>query len=356
MEVLVYHGPWDLRVESRPDPAPGAGEVLIRVAATGICGSDVHGFTGENGRRSPGQVMGHETVGRVERLGPGVSSPDTLRPGTPVTVNPVISCGHCAACLDGAEQSCEQRRVIGVDPSIVSAFATLLLAPETNVVRLPEDMPIEYGALVEPLAVGFHAVRRGACAGSDRVLVIGGGPIGQACVIGARRSGTATVAVSEPNPARRAAAASLGAVPVDPGEGALGEQVRSALDGPASLVVDAAGTSASLASAFEASGFGARIVLVGMNAPRVELSAYAISTEERSLIGSFSYSARDFRETADWVGTGPEVLDRLIDGRTDLAGAPEAFGRLGRGDTDAGKILVVPDGQVGPLDHADLPG
>jgi threonine dehydrogenase-like Zn-dependent dehydrogenase len=347
VEVLVYHGPWDLRVESRPDPTPGEGEVLIRVVATGICGSDVHGFTGENGRRSPGQVMGHETVGRVERLGPGVSSPDALRPGTPVTVNPVISCGSCPACAAGSEQSCERRRVIGVSPDILSAFAELLVAPERNVVRLPADMPIEHGALVEPLAVGFHAVRRAGGAASDSVLVIGGGPIGQACVIAAQRAGAGATAVSEPNPARRRAAAALGAVPVDPGEETLAEQVRAALGGPASLVVDAVGSTASLASAMACSRFGARIVLVGMSSPRVELAAYAVSTEERTVIGSFSYSDRDFRETAEWVGIGPHGLGRLIDERVDLAGAPDAFARLGRGDTGASKILVTPSGSAG---------
>jgi len=121
MKALVYHGPWDLTVESVPDVRPGPGEVLVRVVATGICGSDIHGFTGENGRRRPGQVMGHETVGRVEALGPGVPPDSGLAPGTPVTVNPLMTCKKCTACTRGREQSCSQRRIIGVTPDIVSA-------------------------------------------------------------------------------------------------------------------------------------------------------------------------------------------------------------------------------------------
>ncbi len=339
MRVLVWNGPWDLTVETRDDPRPGPGDVLVRVAATGICGSDVHGFTGENGRRRPGQVMGHETVGHVAAVGTGVEG---VAPGDTVTVNPVIACGCCAACAAGAEQSCPDRRVIGVAPDVVSAFAELLLAPASNVVVLPGAMPLEYGALVEPLAVGYHAAGRGGCSAADAVLVVGGGPIGQACVLAARRLGATRVAVTEPNEHRRVLAGSLGAAAVDPGTdpGA----VAAALGGPASLVLDAVGSTASIEDAVRFSAFGARIVLVGMNAPRIDLPAYAVSTEERTLVGSFCYSAADFRATAEWVGTAPEALARLVDGRVDMAGAAAAFTSLAEGSTARSKVLVFPHG------------
>jgi threonine dehydrogenase-like Zn-dependent dehydrogenase len=338
MRVLVWNGPWDLTLATRDDPEPGPGDVLITVAATGICGSDVHGFTGENGRRKPGQEMGHEMVGHVAAVGEGVTG---VRPGDVVTVNPLIACGGCAACAAGAEQSCADRRVIGVNPEIVSAFAEALLAPASNVVVLPPDMPLEYGALVEPLSVGYHAARRGGCSADDAVLVIGGGPIGQACVLAARRLGATRVAVSEPNPHRRALAESLGAAAADPTADGF---VTDALGGRATLVLDAVGSTASIEAAAAASGFGARIVLVGMNAPRIDLPAYAVSTEERTLVGSFCYSARDFRETAEWVGTAPGVLARLVDGRVDMAGAAEAFAALASGTSGKSKVLVFPHG------------
>lgn len=344
MRALVYNGPWDLTVEETADPRPEHGQVMIRVVATGICGSDVHGFSGENGRRSPGQVMGHEMVGRVETVGPGVDSGRGLEPGVPVTVNPLIACGRCPACAAGTQQSCPQRRVIGVTPDIVSAFADLLVAPEQNVLTLPEQMPLEYGALVEPLSVGYHAARRGWCTADDAVLVVGGGPIGQACILGARRLGAERIVVSEPNATRRALAGSLGAVGVDPRTEDLSSAVARAFDGPATVVLDAVGASASLEDAVACTGYGARIVLVGMNAPRVELAAYAISTEERTLIGSFCYTAQDFTDTAAWVGEAPVELSRLVDNRVDLHRAPAAFAELASGDSSASKVLVFPHG------------
>jgi threonine dehydrogenase-like Zn-dependent dehydrogenase len=287
--------------------------------------------------------MGHETVGRVHAVGPGVDSGD-MEPRSLVTVNPVIACGECPACRRGAEQACARRRVIGVAPEIVSAFAQYMVAPARNVVELPESLPEEYGALVEPLAVGYHAALRGGCTGDDRVLVLGGGPIGQACAIAAQRLGVERVVVSEPTASRRDVVASLGATPVDPTAVQLDEAVTDVLGEPAPLVLDAVGTSRTLADALSASALGARVVLVGMGAPTVELAAYAVSTEERTVVGSFSYSAADFRDTARWVGGMPEQLTHLVDGRVDLQGAPAAFRELGEGTSKASKVLVFPHG------------
>jgi threonine dehydrogenase-like Zn-dependent dehydrogenase len=330
MRALVFHGPREIRVEELPDPVPGPGEVLIRVTATGICGSDVHGYTGENGRRQPGQVMGHETVGWIEAAGAGVSD---LLPGMVATVNPVIGCGACPPCGAGSEQLCARRRIIGVDPTYRSAFAELLAVPAGNVVVLPDGIPIEYGALVEPLSVGYHAAVRGGVGPDDRVLVIGGGPIGQACALAARRLGARAVAVSEPSRSRRELVSRLGFDALDPAD-------LTDLDGEATVVLDAVGSSASLAAALDKSALGARIVLVGMNAPEVTLAAYAISTYERSVVGSFCYSSRDFRETAAWVGTRPDGMEHLVDGRAGLTAAPDAFAGLASGALEASKVLV----------------
>jgi threonine dehydrogenase-like Zn-dependent dehydrogenase len=342
MQALVLKADWDIRVEEREDPRPGPGEVLVEIVATGICGSDIHGYTGENGRRHPGQVMGHETVGRVHSGGWGTGS--TPSPGTLVTVNPVIACGECPACRRGAEQACARRQVIGVAPDIVAAFAQYMVAPARNVVALPDSMPDEYGALVEPLAVGYHAALRGGCGGDDRVLVVGGGPIGQACAIAAQRLGVDRVVVSEPSASRRGVVAALGATPVDPTAVPLEEAVVDVLGEPATLVLDAVGTSRTLGDALTASALGSRIVLVGMGAPKVELAAYAVSTEERTVVGSFSYSAADFRDTAEWVGRVPDQLTHLVDGRVDLHGAPDAFRELGEGTSAKSKVLVFPHG------------
>ncbi len=172
MRALVLSDFWKLTVDDVPDPEAGPGDVLIEVLATGICGSDIHGYTGENGRRVRGQVMGHETVGRVLAVGPDAGS--DLAVGDAVAVNPVLWCGDCRQCAVGREQSCPDKRIIGVAPELRSAFAERMAVPARNAVKLPAGMPVEHGALVEPLAVGYHALVRGACRAGEAVLVLGG--------------------------------------------------------------------------------------------------------------------------------------------------------------------------------------
>ena len=336
MRALVLKDFGTMAVEERETPVPGPGEVLLRVIATGICGSDLHGYTGANGRRVPGQVMGHETVGRVAASGAEAGVAD----GALATVNPVVSCGTCPACAAGTEQHCPTKRVIGVDPTRSAAFAEYLVVPAANLVPLAGPMPEEHGALIEPLAVGHHAARRGAVTADDTVLVTGGGPIGQAVVLAARRLGAHRILVSEPDPGRRRLCATLGAHVLDPADGPLPDQVRDVLGAPASVAVDAVGISATVADALAATSPGARIVLVGMGSPQLDLNAFAISTEERTLTGTFSYPAAEFRAVADWVAENPAELTSLIDRQIPLDAAPAEFATL-TGDANVpGKVLV----------------
>jgi threonine dehydrogenase-like Zn-dependent dehydrogenase len=312
MRALVLRDYYDIAVEERPEPVAGPGQVVVDVIATGICGSDFHGYSGENGRRHPGQIMGHETVGRIRELGTDVAE---LRVGQLVTANPVMSCHVCPACESGQEQWCSRRVVLGVAPEIPAAFADRFVVPAANIVPLPEDMPEELGALVEPMAVGYHAVRRSQPVADDRVLVIGGGPIGQACLLAARRLGIQALALSDVSASRRELCAQLGAAVIDPTGGNFADAVAGELGGPATLVVDAVGISQTVADALAASALGGRIVLVGMGSPQLELSAYPLSTAERSLIGAFTYSAAEFIDTAEYVGTVPEGIHAMIYGR-----------------------------------------
>jgi threonine dehydrogenase-like Zn-dependent dehydrogenase len=174
--------------------------------------------------------------------------------------------------------------------------------------------------------------------------VIGGGPIGQACILAARRLGIQALALSDVSASRRELCARLGAAVVDPAGGSLVDAVAAELGGPATLVVDAVGISQTVGDALAASGLGSRIVLVGMGSPQLELAAYALSTAERSLIGAFTYSAAEFIDTAEYVGTVPEGIHALIDGRVGWEGAPQSFDDLARGRSAASKILVFPQG------------
>lgn len=338
MLALVLHEIGEIRVEEREDPTPAEGEVLIRVSVTGICGSDIHGYTGENGRRFPGQIMGHESVGHVAALGAGVSnfgfSIDQV-----VTFNPVVIPETDADAFAGREQHSPNKVVIGVAPHIPAAFAEYVVVPARNVVPLPATIPIEYGALVEPLAVAVHAVRRVLRRTDERALVIGGGPIGQSVVLALRMEGVATVYVSEVDAARRALCARLGATVLDPTAGSLVDALV-ADGGLVDVTIDAVGITPTVSDGLNATKFGGNVCLVGMGSPTLDLAAFRLSTEERSLVGSFTYSAQDFTDAAAYIAAGAPEIAELISGEVTPHEADEAFKALSHGDGAAGKVLV----------------
>lgn len=339
MRVLELKDFGQLVVADRQQPAAGPGEVLIDVVATGICGSDIHGYTGENGRRVPGQVMGHETVGRISAIGADTDS-FGFTVGQPVTFNPLISCNACEACRAGQQQHCPERTVIGVNPAIISAFAEQVAVPADNVVALSAGIPIIYGALIEPLAVAFHAVRRARIRAGQKVLVIGGGPIGQSVILAALQEGAAQVLVSEMDPARRALCERLGATALDPTAAPLEQQVRTVFGSLADTTVDAVGIKPTISGALEATKFGGVVSLVGMGSPELVFNAYRVSTEEREIVGSFCYNNQDFRDAAAWVDQGSPVLAELISREVSMEDADAAFAGLAAADGTAGKVLV----------------
>lgn len=202
MRALILSDYHRLDVVERPRPQPGPGEVLLRLAATGICGSDFHGFTGENGRRRPGQIMGHESSGTIAALGPGVDA-RALPLGAPATFNPVVVPAEQAQAYRDREQHAPGKLVIGVAADVQAAFADYLVVPARNVLLLSPELPLHLGALIEPLAVAVHAVRLAAPGPESKVLVVGGGPIGQSVVLALKMAGISQIALSEPAADRR---------------------------------------------------------------------------------------------------------------------------------------------------------
>lgn len=335
MRALVLEDYGRMALQRIAEPVAGDGEVVIQVAYSGICGTDVHGYTGHNGRRRPGQVMGHEAAGVVVEVGSG----DRGMLGRPVTFNPVIGCTQCEACRDGAEQRCSVRRVIGVDPTIVSALAERVVVPERNVQALPDGVPARTGALTEPVAVALHALQRVRTRAGDAVAVLGGGPIGQAAVFAALRLGARCVVVTEPDPARRAVCESLGATAVAPGADVVA-QVRAHIGGPADVAVDAVGLTSSLRDALAVIKDGGLVGLVGMGAQVLEVESYAVTTDEKSVIGCYCYTPACFAEATALLAGHVELADRMIAAVVDAADAPAMFERLaGRADVP-GKVLV----------------
>jgi threonine dehydrogenase-like Zn-dependent dehydrogenase len=344
MRALVIEAAGRIALAERETRMPGDTEALVRVIATGICGSDIHGLAGHTGRRVVGQVMGHETVGRVAQVGAAV--PEDLV-GALVAINPVISCETCPDCLAGREEICDNGSwVLGVRADVDAAFAEYVTVPQGALVVLPEGTIEQHGALVEPLAVGFHALMRGAPTPDDRVLVLGAGPIGQAVAIAAGRAGVDRVMVSEPDPARRRLIDALGFAAVAPEE--LESSFVSRFGGPPTLVVDAVGSRGTFISAIDFSAPGARIVLVGMASPELEVPAYSLSAGERTVIGSFCYSRRHFSDTARWVAENPDTVALLFDGTYPLERGPEIFDRLVAETLTPGKVLLTPGTDADP--------
>lgn len=353
MKALVLREYGMLAVEDVPRSTIGPDEVQIAVRYTGICGSDIHGFTGENGRRSLGQVMGHESEGRISAVGSAVD-PEMCSIGARVTFNPVVVPTEDAELFDGREQHCPRKHVLGVRADIPAAFAEFVVVPARNVVAIPEQAPDGVGALIEPLAVAAHAVRRSGAAAGQRALVVGGGPIGQSIVIALQMSGLNHIVVSEPDPSRRELLAELGAVTVDPGssETAVLDAVTEAFGSLADVGFDAVGISATLSQCLAAVALGSAVCLVGMGAPRVDIDAFAVSTGERSIIGTFVYSADAFRTAASWTAQAQVGVERLISQVIPAAEAPAMFARLAEGSGPAGKVLVEFEGHATPESRA----
>lgn len=337
MKALIFKGPMQLELEEIEEPTLAPGDLLVEVDAVGICGSDIHGFSGETGRRRPGMTMGHEAAGRVVAFGGDV---DGWSVGDLVTFNPVLGCGVCAHCRLGASNLCAERTAIGVDARYRGAFAERVSLPARNAVRL-ENRGLG-GAIVEPLAVGIHAARRAGVAPGETVAVAGAGMIGLACVWAAFEEGAKHVYASDLDPDKIAFAASLGARGVlapDP----LLDALRADGVGPADRAIDAVGVSASLQDAIDATRRNGTTCLVGMGSPQVELKAYALVTEERNVTGTYCYGEQDFRDAAKAIERGSFPADTCIDAEISLEDAPEVFVELASGRRRSIKTIVRPN-------------
>lgn len=331
MRRLIFHGPHRLAVEESEQPIPGSGEVRVGVRAVGICGSDVHGYVGANDRRVPGMVMGHEAVGIVTRVGRGVVNPPV---GTPVAINPAITCGICQYCQAGGQDNlCRDRRLYGCVLELPGAFAESIVVRAANVVSLEGPAPLEWGALVEPFAVGDHGVAL-ASRLDDGVLVVGGGPIGLGAALAARRRGAMRVTVSEPQAHRRGVAEALGLETFDP-------SARSHDDEPYGAVIECVAAPETLHAALEMTAPAGEVILVGMGRPELPLPVGPLVVAERTIRGSFNYTRESFADVARWVMSRSVDLAPVIASRVDLDGLIEAFAGYAAGTRTQVKTVFV---------------
>ncbi|HZS14408.1 MAG TPA: alcohol dehydrogenase catalytic domain-containing protein [Candidatus Dormibacteraeota bacterium] len=331
MRALVFREHNRIVVDDVAEPVCGPDDVVIDMHAVGICGSDVHGYSGESGRRALGMVMGHEASGVVARTGERVSA---VQPGDPVTFNPLLFCGECAPCRAGRVTLCENRTIVGVTPTLQGAFAERLGVRARNVVALPRSLPVEQGAMVEPTAVAVHCMRLAGVERGQRIGVVGAGPIGLLCGHVARLDGASEVWVSDLQQDRLRAAEGLGLRAASP------EAMSAA--GPFDTIVDAVGIAATLRGALAAVRGGGSVVVVGLGAPRVELGLYELVVPEKRLLGSFCYDEPDFARAVELVAAPGSPIPGLVDRSVGMDEAQDAFLALAQARDAAIKVVVDP--------------
>jgi threonine dehydrogenase-like Zn-dependent dehydrogenase len=327
VDALVWLGPERLRVEQVAGPAPQPGEVIVSVDAAGICGSEVEGYLGRQKNRVPPLVMGHEFAGTVRALADGV---DPSWIGRRVTVNPLLSCGRCPACLSGNRNVCERRQLIGVHRP--GGFGAEVAVPVSALVRLPDGLDARLAALAEPLANGVHAVRLGTLRGTpDRAIVIGAGTIGLAALQAARAAGIAQVVVAEPHPGRRAHAETLGATETAASADTIVE--------PAALVMDAVGRSETRARGIALTRGAGTFVALGLHEDVLPVSFHDLIRRETAIQGSYAYSDEDFATALRWLAEGRAGIGTLEPVRP-LSEGPRLFAELAKGATDTIKMFL----------------
>lgn len=341
MKGIVWHGPEQMSVEEVPEPAIEPGTVIVRPTATGICGSEIEGYLGRMGNRTPPLVMGHEFAGTVTEVGEGVD--DNLI-GRLVAVNPLSSDGTCRLCRAGLTNLCPNRRLVGIHSP--GGFAEYTLAPASNAYPLPDGVEARTGALAEPLANGVHAARLGLAGGSvDHAVVIGAGTIGLMCLQAAVLDGIAEVHAVEPVQARREQALALGASAVHSSD----EEARDALDGPteglgADLVIDAVGAEVTRQMALDLLRPGGRVVYIGLHDDDTTLGFHDIVRGQLDLQGSYAYTAEDFEQALEWLVEGKAGIGELPP-VLPLDEGPEAFADLVRGPSARIKVFLAEAGE-----------
>jgi 2-desacetyl-2-hydroxyethyl bacteriochlorophyllide A dehydrogenase len=339
MRAAVFCGPEKVEVRDVPIPVAKAGEILIKVAYAGVCGSDLQVYMGKHPRAKAPVIMGHEFSGTVAAIGPDTGT--DLRPGEAVAVNPLLACGTCPACLGGFANACRRAGFLGIDAP--GAFAEYAVVAASRAYRLPEGVTLREGALVEPLAVAVRAVRNSRLRVGDLAVVIGGGPIGFLTALVARLAGgrvvLSEVSESRLEAARRAGLQTIDARHEDPVETVLSMTERQG----AEVVFDAAAVRASADQAVRMVAPEGEIVVVGVFKEPVPVDLLKVNYLELRLEGSRAYSDKDFRVAISLIAEKSIPTDLVISHSMSLDEVETAL-RLARRGEGAMKILIEPVG------------
>ncbi len=324
MKALVYQGVETIEYGDAPNPTPREGEHLIKVEAVGICGSDMHAYLGHDARRPAPLILGHEAAGTI------VGGPQD---GRRVTVNPLVNCGACPACLAGRENICPDRQIISMPPR-EGAFAQYISMPDANLVTVPQNVPLSKAALAEPLAVSWHAAKLALealhPAAERNALVLGGGAIGLAAALALKAMDVEDITIVEPNEDRRQFL-------ID----ACGQNAVAEGSGSYPIIIDAVGFAATRAASSALAEPGGVIAHVGLGDSVEGLDVRRMTLQEITFIGTYTYTAQDFRDTAQAIFDGRLGPLNWIETRA-LSEGSDAFKALLAGKVAAPKIVLDP--------------
>jgi L-iditol 2-dehydrogenase len=340
MKALLLSQYRHLELAEVAEPRPGRGEVLVRVAACGICGSDVHGYDGSSGRRIPPIVMGHEAAGTVARTGEGVHS---FSEGDRVTFDSTIYCGECGNCLRGDVNLCGRREVLGVscgDYRRAGAFAEFVVVPAHIIHRIPENLSFQEAALLEAVAVALHAVSLVPIAPDSTALVVGAGTIGLLLQQALRVAGCSRIFVADIDATRLALSRKLGATETLSGN--VSEQIAQLTGGiGVDLAVEAVGRTEAVNVAIDSVRKGGSVILVGNISPEITLPLQKVVSRQLRLQGSCA-SAGEYPKAIELVSSGKIQVKPLITAVAPLAEGPQWFERLYGHEPNLMKVVLTP--------------
>ena len=335
MKAAVFASPQQIGVLEREPPRPGAGEVLVRVGAAGLCAGDLYIYKGTNPYVSYPRVGGHEIAGIVEAYGPGASGPPV---GSRVVVEPFISCGNCYPCRVGKGNCCANLTIIGIHRD--GGFADYVTAPVDRLHLVPDGMSLLTASFAEPVAIGVQSCRRGAVSGDDTVLVLGAGPIGLAVIEVAHARGARTY-VTDIDPVRLDSAAALGATPLQPGEGLLDEVLRITGGEGIPVVMEATGNAKAMESTVDLVAAGGRIVIIGLvrKGTMIAMPGLDYTRKEMTVVGSRA-SVDCFPESLDLIARGAIRYVNVAES-FQLDQAPQVFSDIATGTRQIHKAVFL---------------
>ena len=337
IQAAIYRGNRTFSVEGTRAQAPGKGEVAVRVAYCGICGTDMHVFHGNMDARVGFQrTIGHEMSGTVAAVGEGVEG---FAPGQKVVVRPLDHCGECPACTAGHQHICHKLKFLGLDTD--GAMQEVWTVPAHTLHALPDDLRMDHAALIEPVAVACHDVRMSRLQASEDVVVIGGGPIGILVAMVARDAG-GNVLISEVNPHRLAIARTLGFDVVNPTEADLPALVNERTGGKgADVVFEVSGVQPGVDAMTKVAATRGRIVMVAIHAKKPEVDMFQFFWRELELIGVRVYEPEDYEKAISIILSGGVDADTIITDVSPLADIQKAFESLDSSPTAMKSLIKV---------------